>query len=302
MRSIFAAAAVAATLGLSGPALADHHGTADHSKMDHSKMDHSKMDHSAHSPSKHALMMVLANEARADDSARDKYRNPAETLEFFQVEPDQTVVEYGPGGGWYTRVLAPYLADAGQYIAIDGDSDARSYPNPEAEERTRSWPQRFPVAAAEWSGIDAAKIMAFESDEVSEDVAGTIDRALIFRSIHGLLNGNRADSELRNIRAMLAEDGMVGVVQHRAKADQSYDMTKGSRGYLKQADVIKLFEINGFKLVDTSEINANPNDPADWEGGVWTLPPVLRYGDEDRAKYEAVGESDRMTLLFKKAD
>lgn len=299
MRSIIAAAAAAGALGFAAPALADHHGSGDHSKMDHSKMDHSKMDHSAHSPAQHALMMVLADPRRADDAARDTYRNPAETLAFFQITPTQTVAEYGPGGGWYTKVLAPYLAAEGQYIAIDGDSDTRSFPNAEAEERTRSWPTRFPAAAAEMTGVDAAKIMAFESDEAPEGVAGTVDRVVIFRSIHGLLNGTRADSELRNIRAMLADDGMVGVVQHRAKADQSYAMTNGSRGYLKQADVIKLFELNGFELVDSSEVNANPLDTADHPRGVWEMPPVWTT---KREELKDLGESDRMTLLFKKAD
>ena len=287
MRSFLTATAALAALAVSGPALAD---------------GHKNMDHSEHSASQHALMMALEHEGRTEDSGRDEYRNPAETLGFFQVEPTHTVVEYGPGGGWYTRLLLPYLAETGQYVAIDGDSDLRTYRNRAAEGRTKSWPERFPGVASEWTGVDADKVKAYESDEMPEEMLGTVDRVLIFRSIHGLLNGARADAELRSLRAMLSDDGMVGVVQHRAKADHPYAMTMGTRGYLKQADVIKLFELNGFTLAGSSEINANPNDPADWEGGVWTLPPVLRYGDEDRAKYEAVGESDRMTLLFKKAD
>lgn len=248
-----------------------------------------------------ALDAALATPARDDDRVRDEYRHPAETLRFFQVKPNQTVVEYSPGGGWYTRLLAPYLAANGRYIAIDGDSDARTYRDRISEGRAKSWPERFPDIVAEWTGLDAQKITAFESDEVPEDIAGTVDRVLIFRSIHGLLNGNRADTEIRAIRAMLKDDGMVGVVQHRAKADASYDTSNGTRGYVKQQHVINLFALHGFELVDSSEINANPIDPADWEGGVWTLPPILRYGDENKARYEAIGESDRMTLLFRKA-
>jgi predicted methyltransferase len=120
--------------------------------------------------------------------------------------------------------------------------------------------------------------------------------------MHGLLNGNRADSELRAVRGLLKDDGMVGVVQHRAKADAPWEISHGTRGYLKEAQVIALFELHGFELVGKSEINANAKDPANWDGGVWTLPPVLRYEQENRAQYEAIGESDRMTLLFRKAD
>ncbi len=249
-----------------------------------------------------SLEDVLAMDMRADDAPRDEYRNPAETLAFFQVEPDMTVVEYGPGSGWYTRVLAPWVAPQGTYIAVDGDTDQRSFSSRTQEGRAKSWPETFPAMAAEWTGMDADSIVAFESDEAPEGVAGTVDRVLIFRSIHGLLNGARADSELRNLRALLADDGMVGVVQHRADADAPWSYANGANGYLRQDDVVALFTLNGFELVDSSEVNANPDDPANWEGGVWTLPPVLRYGDEDRARYEAIGESDRMTLLFKKAD
>ncbi|MEO1044230.1 MAG: hypothetical protein AAFX04_02185 [Pseudomonadota bacterium] len=248
-----------------------------------------------------ALDAALASPARDKDRARDQYRHPAETLRFFQIKPDQTVVEYAPGGGWYTRLLAPYLAGTGRYIAVDGDSDARTYRDRASEGRTKSWPERFPGIVAEWTGLDAESITAFESDEVPEDIAGTVDRVLIFRSMHGLLNGNRADAELRAIRAMLKDDGMVGVVQHRAKTDAPYSASSGTRGYLKQQNVINLFALHGFELVDSSEVNANPKDPANWKGGVWTLPPVLRYGDENKDQYMAIGESDRMTLLFRKA-
>ena len=111
-----------------------------------------------------------------------------------------------------------------------------------------------------------------------------------------------ADDELKAARTMLKDDGMVGVVQHRAPEGASYDdYGARQRGYMRKQDVVAIFAAGGFELAGESEINANPNDPANWEGGVWTLPPVLRYGDQDRAKYEAIGESDRMTLLFRKA-
>lgn len=247
-----------------------------------------------------ALTKILKSKMRAEDAARDKYRNPAETLAFFQVKPDMTVAEYGPGGGWYTKVLAPYISGKGKYVAINADTSQSSFRDAETEARVKSWPQTFPETVNKWTGVEAAKIAAFESDEVSDDMKGKIDRILIFRSIHGMLNRGVADTELRALREALADDGMVGVVQHRAKEDATYEMSNGSKGFLRQKSVIDLFELNGFELVEASEINANPKDTGDYEKGVWTLPPVLTNGDVDKAKYEAIGESDRMTLLFKK--
>ena len=282
MKNILMASAALALLGMTAPASAKHHAK-----------DGTEMTDAG-------LQSVLSHERRAEDKARDIYRHPAQTLKFFGVEPQHIVVEYGPGGGWYTRILAPYLASSGQYIAINADSSTSSFPDRAREARTKGWPESFPGAAAKWTGVDAKKILAFESDELPDDMKGKVDRVLIFRSLHGMLNGNRADSELRALRDMLADDGMVGVVQHRAKKDASYAMSNGTKGYLKQASVVALFELNGFELVSQSENNANPKDMANYEGGVWTLPPVLGSGDADKAKYEAIGESDRMTLLFKK--
>ncbi len=277
----FAALAGLATLSPVAPAMADDHAAA---------------------PS---LAEVLAHERRDNDRARDQYRNPAETLAFFQVEPTQTVVEYGPGGGWYTRVLAPYLMPAGKYIAINQDSDGREYRSRAQEARSKGWTENFKSGLAEAMGVEADAVTAFETDEMPEDVAGTVDRVLIFRSMHGLNIGNRADDVLKAARMMLNDDGMVGVVQHRAPEGASYnDYGARQRGYMRKADVIAIFEANGFELAAESEINANASDPANWERGVWTLPPVLATGEDDprRSEYLSIGESDRMTLLFKKAN
>ncbi|NRD88421.1 hypothetical protein C8024_01540 [Sphingopyxis sp. BSNA05] len=282
MKKLLMASAALAMLGAAVPATAKHH-----------EKDGAAMTDAS-------LQTVLNHERRADDKARDVYRHPADTLGFFGVKPDQTVVEYGPGGGWYTRILVPYLAGSGQYIAVNADSANASFSDRAREARTKGWPENFPETAAKWTGVEAKKILAFESDEMPDDMKGKVDRILIFRSLHGMLNGNRADSELRALRDMLVDDGMVGIVQHRAKADAPYAMSNGSKGYLKQASVVALFELNGFELVSESEVNANPKDMSDYERGVWTLPPVLALGDADKAKYQAIGESDRMTLLFKK--
>jgi predicted methyltransferase len=249
-----------------------------------------------------ALEEVLAHERRDEDRARDQYRNPVETLAFFEVEPDMTVVEYGPGGGWYTRVLAPYIMPAGTYVAVNADSDRAEYRSRAAEARAKGWTERFKQTVAEGMDVEPGAVNAYELDEVPEDMMGTADRVLIFRSMHGLWNANAADAVLSNVRKLLKDDGMVGVVQHRAPEDASWSDVNPAMGYMREQDVISLFELNGFELVGKTEINANPKDPANWEGGVWTLPPTLRYGEQDRAKYEAIGESDRMTLLFKKAD
>lgn len=284
MKNLLLAGAAIAMLSTGGIALAKNHG----------------QDGMVHGAA--GLSAVVTHERRSGDKVRDAYRNPEQTLTFFGVKPDQTVVEYGPGGGWYTRILLPYLAGSGQYVAINGDSSSDTFSDRAREARAKGWPERFPEVAAQWTGVAADKIMAFESDELPDAMKGTVDRILIFRSLHGMLNGNRADSELRALRGMLADDGMVGVVQHRAKSDAPYAMSNGSKGYLKQDSVVALFELNGFELVSESEINANTRDTSDYEGGVWTLPPVLSQGDKDKAKYEAIGESDRMTLLFKKRD
>ncbi|MEO0440171.1 MAG: hypothetical protein AAF067_04765 [Pseudomonadota bacterium] len=246
------------------------------------------------------LKTVLSHERRADDMARDKYRRPAETLAFFGIKPEHTVVEYGPGGGWYTRVLLPYIHGSGKYVAVGTNSDSINFTTRAREARSKSWPERFPDTAAGWTGIDAKEIAAYESDEVPDEMKGTVDRVVIFRSLHGMMNRNYADSELRALRELLADDGMIGIVQHRAKPDAAYEISSGSRGYLKQDSVVALFELHGFELADSSEINANPKDSSDYPKGVWTLPPRLAEGETDKSKYLDIGESDRMTLLFRK--
>lgn len=281
MKKTFFTAAAIALAAPFAPALADGHG------------DHPTLEE------------VLADEEiRGNEGARDQYRHPVETLAFFQVEPTMTVAEYGPGGGWYTRVLAPYIMPQGEYIAFNGDSDNRTYRDRAQEARAKAWTENFKSGLADGMGLDPEDVTAFEIDEMPEDVAGTVDRVLIFRSMHGLANGNTADDVLDTVRAMLTDDGMVGVVQHRAPADASFDDYSPAPGYMKVEQVVGIFVANGFELVDSSEINANPNDPANWERGVWTLPPVLTTGEDDprRSEYLAIGESDRMTLLFKKAD
>jgi predicted methyltransferase len=246
------------------------------------------------------LELATASSTRKADTGRDAYRNPVATLAFLGVRPDMKVGEYAPGGGWYSRVLGPYLAGEGELVGLFFDKDAAGIP-----ERYRAGsPEsaaKFAGQVAGWTGKAGAKVSGLSLDTVPEEQKGTFDRILVMRMMHNLMRWNAADSELATMRELLKPDGMIGIVQHRAKADAPWSYANGDHGYLREADVIKLMELNGFELVGKSEINANPKDTADYENGVWTLPPSLALKDVDKAKYEAIGESDRMTLLFRKA-
>lgn len=219
-----------------------------------------------------AIEIVLAEDFRAEDRARDRYRNPQETLDFFRVEPKMTVLEFGPGAGWYTRILAPLVAPKGRFLVMNADSSLREM-TAEQQQRVETWPERFTAAIQEWTGIPSTSIAAFESDKPPAGVPGNVDHILIIRAMHGMMNANIADVELRKVRGLLADNGLVGVVQHRAPEAETWNRANGRRGYMRQSDVIKVFELNGFELVESSEINAKPIDPANWEEGVWTLPP-----------------------------
>lgn len=249
------------------------------------------------------LESVIAHDRRADDMARDQYRHPAETLEFFGVEPDMKVGEYAPGGGWYTRILAPYLAEDGQYVGLFFNTDDVPFSD-EAKENIAKASAGFPERISEWTGISRYRFASKLMNEVDEADEGTFDRVLIFRSLHGLSNWNMLDSEIKTIRSLLKDDGMLGVVQHRAAANANWAYSTGPRGYMSENSIIGLMDFYGFELAGRSEINANPYDTANHEGGVWYLPPTFRGVEEGddaaRAARQQIGESDRMTLLFRK--
>lgn len=246
------------------------------------------------------LAEVLAHARRSEDRARDRYRHPEQTLRFFDVQPTHTVVEYAPGGGWYTRILAPYVAPQGQYVAVVFAGE--DTPVERLQKGLAGWDESFPKVVEEMTGVPAAEVAAYFGHAIPKQAHGTADRILIPRMLHNLRRWDIADQELRALRAMLKDDGLVGVVQHRARPDAPFGYADGNKGYLREADVIAMMELSGFRLVDQSEVNANPDDPADHEAGVWTLPPSLRLGDVDKEKYLAIGESDRATLLFEKAE
>lgn len=268
-----------AALALSAPALADHHAS---------------MAAPSSKASIAAMQAALGHARRAEDRARDAYRHPAETLQFFKVEPGMTVIDYMPSSGWYTRVLVPYLGKQGRYIGVNpalGPGAPQGLVNYFGGLR-----EKFPVAAAKWN-LEGASVEAFNADQLGEDRNGTVDRVLIFREIHNLHRNDFLRSELLRLRKLLKDDGLLGVEQHRARADAPAAYTDGSKGYMRQKDVIALFEVSGFELVAQSEINANSRDTADHPKGVWEMPPVL---STKREELKAIGESDRMTLLFRK--
>jgi predicted methyltransferase len=256
--------------------------------------EHDKM-HKAHQA---RLAQILADPARANDAKRDIYRHPAETLEFFRVHPDHVVGEYAPGGEWVSRILGRYINENGKYTGLYFGT--KTFFSDQQKQGLAAAVGKFPSDVAAVSGRPAADFNAFSFSEIPEGVKGTFDRILVMRMMHNIMNWNIADAEIKAMRDLLKPDGLIGIEQHRAKADAPYSYTDGSKGYMREADIVKFMEVNGFELVAKSEINANPKDSANWSDGVWTLPPALRLKDVDRAKYTAIGESDRMTLLFKK--
>ncbi len=246
------------------------------------------------------LAAAIASPARTPAfAARDPWRHPAETLEFFELAPDQHVVEIWPGaGGWYTEILAPYLRSHGRLYAaqFNADSPAQFFRQSRA---------RFEAAlAAAPERYDRVVLTTFDPpDHVEIAPAGSADRVLTFRNVHNWYMRGGGDARViaafEGMYRALKPGGLLGVVDHRLPEGRPLSDQEAS-GYLRQDYVIDMAERAGFEWVASSEINANPRDTADHPEGVWTLPPTLRLGETDRAHYQAIGESDRMTLKFRK--
>jgi predicted methyltransferase len=244
---------------------------------------------------------VLAGAHRSDEEkARDQFRHPKETLLFFGAEPTMTIVEIWPGGGWYTNVIAPFVAKGvGVYYAAGL--------NPETSERTRKAVDDFKAKFTNDPAVYGAVNVTVLGSEAGIAPAGSADLVLTFRNVHNWMNAGTAEANFKAFYDALKPGGVLGVVEHRAPDDAAADF-EGKSGYVKVATVKALAAQAGFDFEDSSEVNANAADTKDHPFGVWTLPPARRSSeiagqtdpDFDRAKYDAIGESDRMTLKFRK--
>ena len=246
------------------------------------------------------LDKVLAGAHRPEEErARDAYRHPKETLLFFGAEPSMTIVEVWPGGGWYSNVIAPFLATGGGVYYAAGLDPASNERNATA---VAAFEAKYKGDAAVYGTVN---LTALSDETIAPD--DSADLVLTFRNVHNWMGAGTAEANFAKFYAALKPGGVLGVVEHRAPEDAPAGF-EGSSGYVKESTVIALAEGAGFDLEARSEINANPADTKDHPFGVWTLPPVRRSsavrGEEppgfDRAKYDAIGESDRMTLKFRK--
>jgi predicted methyltransferase len=224
--------------------------------------------------------------------ARDRYRHPAETLAFFGLAPTHTVIEITPGAGWYTDILAPYLRTRGRYVGAQPAAAADSA----GGKRNAALREKLAGNAAVYG---EAELRTFDPASPVLGPTASADTVLTFRNVHNWVSAGNADAYFHAFFAVLKPGGTLGVVDHRAKPGTDLDTMKKS-GYLTTDLVVSLAQRAGFQLVASSEVNANPQDTADHPNGVWTLPPSNRHDAADAAKYQAIGESDRMTLKFRK--
>jgi predicted methyltransferase len=248
-------------------------------------------------PSGHAALVaaIAGKQRKPGDAARDKYRHPLETLEFFGFKPTMTVLEISPGEGWFTEILAPALAAKGKLLATSND------PNGPADDRSAFNGQGFRAfldKAPELFGKVQTVVVDDKAPSLPAD--GTIDLVLLMREAHGMVNSGTLDAWLDAIHGALKNGGVLGVEEHRA-APGADPMQSAKKGYLPEKWLVEQVESKGFTLAGKSEVNANAKDTKDYPEGVWSLPPSFRQGDVDHDKYAAIGESDRMTLKFVKA-
>ncbi|HEY1551092.1 MAG TPA: methyltransferase domain-containing protein [Kofleriaceae bacterium] len=241
-----------------------------------------------------ALTAVLSNPARTDaERARDKYRHPAETLAFFGLKPDMHVVELVPGGGWYTAILAPYLHDKGALAVTSADPNGGS-----ADEGTTQ-AQKMAQRLASSPVFDKVTTVRMDDHTIQLGPDGSADMVVTFRNIHNWIPAGTAPSVFAAVAKVLKPGGVFGVEDHRATKDLTTKEVDDT-GYVSEAQVIALAKAAGLELEARSEINANPKDTKDHPHGVWSLPPSYAGKDVDHDKFAAIGESDRMTLRFRK--
>jgi len=255
------------------------------------------------------LASVLAAQP-AEEQARYRWRHPRETLEFFGIAPGMTVVEALPGAGWYTKVLLPYLGPEGRLVGAD--YSLQMYPkfgflSEEQLKEKENWVQDFTKQATGWAGDDGAAVSAFVFGSMPADMKGKADAVLFIRALHNLARfeneGGFLTQAIKDAHDALKPGGIVGVVQHQARDNMPDEWASGRNGYLKKDFVIRKMEDAGFVYLGESDINQNDRDQPTESDMVWRLPPTLATSRDDperRAKMEAIGESNRMTLKFRK--
>lgn len=262
-------------------------------------------------PDTERLAGVLAAQPE-ETQARYQYRRPQETLEFFGIAPGMVVMEALPGQGWYSKVLVPYLGSDGQLIGADYSMDMYPLFGFFSEERLNkqaTWVQDFPAGAKEWAGDTNAGVTAFSFGSMPDEMKGTADAVLFIRALHNLArfekDGGFLSAALQNAHDVLKPGGIVGVVQHQAREEMPDEWAGGQNGYLKQSFVITKMEEFGFEYVGSSDINQNGKDQPTDSDIVWRLPPSLATSRDKpglKAQMEAIGESNRMTLTFRKPE
>lgn len=244
------------------------------------------------------------------NQARYKYRHPRETLDFFGVEPGMTVVEVLPSSGWYTKILMPYLGSDGMVIGADYSLEMWShfaFANKKFLEQKKAWVQNFTEGAQEWRSEGDADASAFILGSLPKSMHGTADVVMLVRALHNLARfeskGDFLAEAIKDTYDILKPGGIVGIVQHHARDDMPDSWAGGENGYLKKGFVIDKMQAAGFEFVAESDMNANSKDQPTADDVVWRLPPVYRgsrNNPELKAKMDAIGESNRMTLKFRK--
>lgn len=251
-------------------------------------------------------LTAITQSLPADHQARYAARHPVETLAFFGVKPGDTVIEALPGEGWYSKILVPYLGKQGELIGVDYNFDLwpkfGSWVNAEFLDGRKRWPTEWPANAKTWGGNDGAAARAYSFDNLPADLTGKVDSVLFIRALHNLYrfenDGGYLTQALAETRRVLKPGGTVGIVQHAVSEDKPNPT--GETGYLKKSTIVSFMETAGFELVGESDINKNPKDNPQAGESVWRLPPSLNAPDADKAKFRAIGESNRVTLLFRK--
>ena len=260
-------------------------------------------------------LVAVTQSLPAEQQARYAARHPVETLAFFGIKPGDTVIEVLPGEGWYSKILLPYLGDDGHLIGVD--YSMAMWPefgawgtDPKFLAERKAWPAKWTAEAKTWAGKDGAEADAYTFADLPENLTEEVDAVLFIRALHNLARfdakGNYLKQALAETHRVLKSGGIVGIVQHSMSETKPDTWADGSRGYLKRSRLISTMAAAGFEFVGETEINKNPkDDPQDGES-VWRLPPSMnaeenkKASPEQNAKYRAIGESNRVTLLFKK--